>query len=100
MIIWQPPHYYALPMLPVVRGFAETKKHIIAFVACLIPLPFFLTSLGPVFLIVSLLLSVGWLVIGVYGYFMKDDLKWAKWMFIYSLNYLTIIFVLMVIVTI
>ena len=113
MFIWQPPHFYALamkkceeyrkagvPMLPVVRGFAETKKHIIAFVACLIPLPFFLTSLGPVFLIVSLLLSVGWLVLGIYGYFMKDDLKWAKWMFIYSLNYLTIIFVLMVIVTI
>ncbi len=113
MFIWQPPHFYALamkkceeyrkagvPMLPVVRGFTVTKKHIVAFVACLIPLPFFLTTLGPVFLTVSLLLSVGWLVLGVYGYFMKDDLKWAKWMFIYSLNYLTIIFVLMVIVTI
>ncbi|WP_278692617.1 hypothetical protein, partial [Parageobacillus thermoglucosidasius] len=26
--------------------------------------------------------------------------KWAKWMFVYSLNYLTILFVAMVIVTI
>jgi protoheme IX farnesyltransferase len=30
---------------------------------------------------------------------MKDDLKWAKWMFIYSLNHLTILFVAMVIAT-
>lgn len=113
MFIWQPPHFYALamkkcaeykkagvPMLPVVKGFAVTKRHIVAFVACLLPLPFFLTALGPVFLTVSLLLSVGWFVLGIYGFFMKEDLKWSKWMFIYSLNYLTIIFVLMVIVTI
>ncbi|WP_458414023.1 heme o synthase [Schinkia sp. CFF1] len=113
MFIWQPPHFYALamkkceeyrkagiPMLPVVKGFAETKKHIVAFVACLLPLPFFLMSLGPVFVFVSFLLSVGWFALGVYGFFMKEDLKWSKWMFVYSLNYLTIVFVLMVIVTI
>lgn len=113
MFIWQPPHFYALamkkceeyrkagiPMLPVVKGFEVTKRHTVAFVACLLPLPFFLTSLGSVFFIVSLLLSVGWFVLGIYGFFMKDDLKWAKWMFVYSLNYMTIIFVLMVIVTI
>ncbi|NSL50741.1 heme o synthase [Calidifontibacillus erzurumensis] len=113
MFIWQPPHFYALamkkceeyrkagiPMLPVVRGFAVTKKHIVVFVAALLPLPFFLASLGTVFLTVSILLSVGWFILGLYGFIMKDDLKWAKWMFIYSLNYLTIIFVLMVIVTI
>jgi len=113
MFIWQPPHFYALamkkceeyrkagiPMLPVVKGFEVTKKHTVAFVACLIPLPFFLLSLGPVFFTVSLLLSIGWFALGVYGFRMKDNLKWAKWMFIYSLNYMTIIFVLMVIVTI
>lgn len=113
MFIWQPPHFYALamkkceeyrragiPMLPVVRGFEATKKQTIAFVACLIPLPFLLTALGPVFLTISLLLSVGWFVLGIAAYFMKDDLKWAKWMFVYSLNYMTIIFVLMIIVTI
>ncbi|WP_017753587.1 heme o synthase [Calidifontibacillus oryziterrae] len=113
MFMWQPPHFYALamkkceeyrkagiPMLPVVRGFETTKKHTVAFVACLIPLPFLLLQLGSVFLTVSLLLSIGWLIVGVYGFFMKDDLKWANWMFVYSLNYLTIIFVLMIIVTI
>ncbi|WP_102347068.1 heme o synthase [Bacillus sp. Marseille-P3661] len=113
MFIWQPPHFFALamkkceeyraagiPMLPVIHGFKATKKQMVAFTAALIPLPFFLTALGPVFLTIAGLLSVGWFVLAVYGFVMKDDLKWAKWMFIYSLNYLTIIFVLMVIVTI
>lgn len=112
MFIWQPPHFLALamkrceeyreagiPMLPVVHGFAMTKRQIVVWVACLLPLPFYLFSLGVPFLTVATLLNVGWLVLGLYGFKMKDDLKWAKWMFIYSLNYLTILFVAMVIAT-
>jgi heme o synthase len=112
MFLWQPPHFLALamkrceeyraagiPMLPVVHGFAMTKRQIIVWVACLLPLPFYLFSLGVPFLTVATLLNVGWLALGLYGLKMKDDLKWAKWMFIYSLNYLTILFVAMVIAT-
>ena len=33
------------------------------------------------------------------GLTMKDDIKWARIMFVYSLNYMTILFVAMVIVT-
>lgn len=112
MFIWQPPHFLALamkrceeyraagiPMLPVVHGFAMAKRQIIVWVACLLPLPFYLFSLGVPFLTVATLLNVGWLALGLYGFKMKDDLKWAKWMFIYSLNYLTILFVTMVIAT-
>lgn len=112
MFIWQPPHFYALamrraeeyraaniPMLPVVKGFKTTKKHILIWVAALIPVPFFLTSLGIPFLILANVLNIGWLVLGIYGYRIKDDIKWAKFMFLYSLQYLTIIFVAMVIVT-
>ncbi|MED4988958.1 protoheme IX farnesyltransferase [Geobacillus sp. NFOSA3] len=112
MFIWQTPHFLALamkrceeyraagiPMLPVVHGFAMTKRQIVVWVACLLPLPFYLYSLGVPFLTVATLLNVGWLALGLYGFKMKDDLKWAKWMFIYSLNYLTILFVAMVIAT-
>ena len=112
MFIWQPPHFYALamrrveeyraagiPMLPVVKGFKTTKKHILIWVAALLPTPFFLTSLGIPFLILATVLNIGWLVLGIYGYKIKDDIKWAKLMFVYSLQYLTIIFVAMVIVT-
>jgi heme o synthase len=113
MFIWQPPHFLALamkrveeyraagiPMLPVVHGFAMTKRQIVLYVACLLPIPFYLFSLGKLFLIVATILGVGWLALGLAGFFMKDDVKWSKLMFVYSLNYLTILFVLMVVVTI
>lgn len=112
MFIWQPPHFYALamrrveeyraagiPMLPVVKGFKTTKKHILIWVALLLPTPLLLTSLGIPFLVLATVLNIGWLVLGIYGYRIKDDIKWAKLMFVYSLQYLTIIFVAMVIVT-
>lgn len=112
MFLWQPPHFYALamrrveeyraagiPMLPVVKGFKTTKKHILIWVAALLPTPLLLTSLGIPFLILATVLNIGWLVLGIYGYKIKDDIKWAKLMFVYSLQYLTIIFVAMVIVT-
>ncbi|MBD1380949.1 heme o synthase [Metabacillus arenae] len=113
MFIWQPPHFLALamkrseeykaakiPMLPSVYGFAITKRQMMVWVVCLLPLPFYLFQLGMPFLILATALNIGWLVLAIYGFKMKDDLKWAKWMFIYSLNYLTIMFVAMVIFTI
>ena len=63
------------------------------------PIPYFLTPLGMPLVILTILLNIGWLIFGLYGFKMKDDIKWAKGMFIYSLNYLTILFVSMVIVT-
>ncbi len=112
MFIWQPPHFYALamrraeeyraagvPMLPVVKGFKTTKIHILLWVAALLPVPFLLSSLGIPFLILASVLNIGWLVLGILGYKIKDDIKWAKLMFVYSLQYLTIMFVAMVIVT-
>ncbi|MED1469668.1 heme o synthase [Bacillus salipaludis] len=112
MFAWQPPHFYALamrrvkeykaagiPMLPVVKGFKTTKRHIVLWVAVLLPIPFFLKSLGIPFLILATVLNLGWLALGIYGYRIKEDIKWAKLMFVYSLQYLTIIFVAMVIVT-
>ncbi|MFS0782439.1 heme o synthase [Bacillus sp. 1P06AnD] len=112
LFIWQPPHFYALamrrceeyrkagvPMLPVVKGFKRTKISINLWVLFLMPIPFFLTSLGTPLVVLTALLNIGWLALGLYGFKMKDDIKWAKSMFIYSLNYLTILFVSMVIVT-
>ncbi|WP_275898309.1 heme o synthase [Peribacillus alkalitolerans] len=112
MFLWQPPHFYSLamkrceeyraagvPMLPVVKGFARTKKSIMLWILFLMPTPIFLTSLGMPLVILAIILNVGWLVLGIYGYRLKDDIKWAILMFVYSLNYLTILFVAMVIVT-
>ncbi|WP_203339376.1 heme o synthase [Planococcus beijingensis] len=110
MFIWQPPHFYALamkrteeyraaniPMLPVVKGFHRTKKSMLAWVVMLFPLPFLLMELGTGFIILATLLNIGWLVLAIRGFKVTDDLKWAKTMFIYSLNYMTILFVSMII---
>lgn len=110
MFIWQPPHFYALamrrtdeyraaniPMLPVVKGFARTKKSMLVWVLLLFPLPFLLTELGAGFLILATLLNIGWLYFALRGFKAKDDLKWATTMFVYSLNYMTILFVSIII---
>ncbi|MGG1690217.1 protoheme IX farnesyltransferase [Bacillus ginsengihumi] len=112
MFIWQPPHFYAIamkkceeyreaniPMLPVIRGFQVTKWHMLIWVICLLPIPFFLKAIGIPFVMLATIFNIGWLVLSIAGFKMKDDLKWAKYMFIYSLNYLTILFVAMVILT-
>lgn len=110
MFIWQPPHFYALamrrtdeyraaniPMLPVVKGFARTKKSMLGWVLLLFPLPFLLTELGMGFIILASALNLGWLYLAIRGFKAKDDLKWATGMFVYSLNYMTILFVSIII---
>ncbi|MGE6378268.1 heme o synthase [Peribacillus muralis] len=112
MFLWQPPHFYALamrrveeyraagvPMLPVVKGFKAAKRSIMLWIICLMFIPFFLIPLGIPLVILAALLSTGWLILGINGYRKKDDVKWATSMFVYSLNYMTILFVAMVIVT-
>lgn len=112
LFLWQIPHTFAIaikrseeyraagvPMLPVVYGFDFTKRQIFVYIACLLPLPLFLTSLGTTFVIVATILNVGWLALSVRGFFIEDDVKWAKQIFIYSLNYLTILFLMMIVVT-
>lgn len=111
MFIWQPPHFLALamkrseeyrkagiPMLPVVSGFAVTKRQMVLYVASLIPISLLLSpSFGSIYTFIALILGVGWLALGIAGFFMQDDMKWSKLMFVYSLNYLTIIFILMIV---
>jgi heme o synthase len=110
MFAWQPPHFYAIamrrteeyraagiPMLPVVKGFARTKKSMLAWVLVLFPLPFLLPQLGWPFIVLATALNAGWLFIALKGFRAADDIKWATSMFVYSLNYMTILFVSMII---
>jgi heme o synthase len=112
LFIWQMPHTYAIAMkkhdeykaagvamLPVVHGFKVTKRQVLIYVACLLPLPFFLTSLGTTFIVIATVLNIAWLVVSISGFFTKNDFKWAQVNFLYSVNYLTILFIMMVIVT-
>ncbi|WP_338447844.1 heme o synthase [Niallia oryzisoli] len=108
IFIWQMPHTFAIAMrryddykragvamLPVVHGFEVTKRQIVVYILCLFPLPFFLGSLGTTFVVIATVMNIIWMVTGIRGLFMKNDIKWANQMFIYSVNYLLILFLLM-----
>lgn len=112
LFIFQMPHTFAIAikknkeykaagvaMLPVVRGLSVTKRQMVIYIACLFPLPFFLETLGSTFIVIATLLNVGWLVVSISGFFTKNDLKWAHVNFLYSVNYITIMFLMMIFVT-
>lgn len=115
LFLWQPPHFWSLgirrveeyraagfPLLPVVKGIKRTKLQMVPYVFLLLPAAFLLyyyEYVGLVFLIVSLLSSVVWFIHTLSGLKTQDDEKWAKINFLISVNYLMLIFILMVVNT-
>ena len=87
-------------MLPSVKGFNRTRVSMFFWLVVLLPLPFLLSSLGVTFIVLATLLNLGWLYLGLTS-FKKDtdQTKWATKMFIYSLNYLVVFFVLVVVIS-
>ncbi|TQR35454.1 heme o synthase [Brevibacillus brevis] len=106
LFLWQPPHFLALamlkteeyragnlPMLPVVKGFAETKRQMVLWGSVLFPaslLLFIHGSLGFVYLLVMAVMGIVYMVLLFQGFKTKDDLAWARKLFGYSILYLTV----------
>lgn len=113
MFLWQIPHFLALAimksddyrtagyqMLPVVKGFLETKRQILLWTAALVPVSLFLYAVGvvgKVYFAAATILGLGWLALAVVGFFSKDVMKWARQMFAYSLVYLIVLCVVMMV---
>ncbi len=116
LFLWQPPHFWALgirrveeyraagyPLLPVVKGINRTKYQMLPYIALLIPVPILMYAYGYtglIYTIASVLLSVVWLGMAIAGFKKQDTDKWAKTAFIFSINYLTLSFILMIIDTV
>lgn len=112
LFMWQPPHFFALamrrsedyrtagiPMLPVVKGFYETKKQTLFFTTLLLLsslILFYTGALGLFYLTIALVLGGIYIILSIRGFFVKDDRQWANQMFFYSLIYLTAILLTMV----
>lgn len=106
LFLWQPPHFLALamlkteeyragnlPMLPVVKGFAETKRQMVLWGSVLFPaslLLFIHGSVGYVYLAVMGIMGIVYMVLLFQGFRTKDDLAWARKLFGYSILYLTV----------
>lgn len=113
MFLWQPPHFLALgmvradeyraagfAMLPVVAGFDATKRQILHYVAAMVPASFLLYGFGVVgklYFIGAALLGLAYLVMAARGFVVRDDLRWAKQMFAFSLVYLNAILALILV---
>lgn len=111
LFLWQPPHFWALgirrkeeyraagfPMLPVVRGTAATRASMIRYAAPLVPvslMPYLYGAVGPVYPVAAAALGLGWLHIIVRGFKEADEDRWAKKVFVYSINYLMALFIIM-----
>jgi protoheme IX farnesyltransferase len=115
LFLWQPPHFWALgirrveeyraagfPLLPVVKGIPRTKLQMLPYIALLIPIPILMyvyNYTGIWFLIIGEILSVLWLFMAVKGFSSQDNDTWAKKVFLFSINYLTIMLLVVVLDT-
>ncbi|UTW58190.1 heme o synthase [Kordiimonas sp. SCSIO 12603] len=106
IFLWTPPHFWALslfihkdyekvgvPMLPVVAGEKETRKQILLYSLLMVPCaiaPYFMGFAGPVYGVVTSVLSAWFLVLAFYVW--RGNEKAYKKLFLFSILYLFTVF--------
>ncbi len=107
LALWQMPHFYAIairrlddyraakiPVLPVVRGVRLTKVAILFYIIAFIIAAAMLAVLGyagKMYLAVVLTIGVIWLALAIRGFWIADDQRWARGIFLTSLIVLTLL---------
>ncbi len=117
IFMWTPPHFWALalfvktdyanvgiPMMPVVRGEASTRRQILAYSVLLVPIaaaPWFIGGTGIVYGVASLALSLAFLALSVPVAFRQtgenDTMRPEKRLFAFSILYLFALFAALVV---
>ncbi len=113
VFIWTPPHFWALaifrhkeykkvgvPMLPVTHGLAYTRMQILLYSVLLLLvtiLPYLAGMSGVIYLASAVILGVIFLVYAINIYRRPDDPKVAWDTFMYSVKYLMLIFIALLI---
>jgi len=108
LFIWQVPHFLAITLyrtdeyagagfkvLAAQRGPRAAKLHIVAWLACLVPVSMLLVPVGVAhraYAIAAPLLGLALFGVGVAGLRRDAGERWARWLFIASLVYLTALF--------
>jgi len=109
VFIWTPPHFWALaiyrveeykkvdvPMLPVTHGLAYTRMQILLYTVLLLLvtlLPYLAGMSGLIYLVSALILGLIFLAYSIKIYKNPDDNKIAWRTFMFSVNYLMLLFV-------
>ncbi len=117
IFMWTPPHFWALalfiksdyakvgiPMMPVVRGQASTRKQILAYTVLLVPIagaPWFIGETGAIYGVTALALSLLFLALSLPVAFRRsedgDAMKPEKRLFAFSIIYLFALFAALVV---
>ncbi len=108
LFLWQIPHFVSIALfckeeyaaahlksLPLQRGDAASRAHIVACCATLIPVALLLYPLkvaGPIYAASALVLGAAFLGIGLYGFWRKLGSAWARQLFFVSLLYMAGLF--------
>ena len=111
VFFWTPPHFWSLsllmkdeyaragvPMLPVVRGEAETRRQILLYTVLLYAvtqLPFCAGAFGATYLVCSVVLGAGF-IFGAWRLTRQPERRTALRLYLYSLAYLALLFGAMV----
>lgn len=101
LVFWQMAHFYAIaiyrlkdykaadiPVLPAVRGIKTTKHHMLYYIAAFILTSSLLTVFGYTgytYLLAVMIVGLRWFKLGLDGLSTKQDIKWARRMFGFSL---------------
>ncbi len=112
VFFWTPPHFWALallirgdyeraniPMMPVVRGVVETRKQILVYTVIMIAVTLLLVATGTsgvVYLVLALGLG-GWFLYDAIRLLREGTQGAARRLYLYSLLYLALLFVAMVV---
>jgi protoheme IX farnesyltransferase len=108
---WTPPHFWSLsllmkdeyakvgvPMMPVVRGERETRRHIVLYALLLYAisqLPFCAGEFGTAYLFASIALGLAFIA-GALWLYRQADRRSALRLYLYSMVYLALLFGAMV----
>lgn len=111
LFCWQMPHFFAIaicysddyaragiPVLPLKRSMAYTKVNILIFIILFFLVTLLLPILGVthlLYLITATLLGIIWIGMGLWGFFVEDNMVWARKLFLFSIINITLLSVAM-----
>ncbi|WDF53201.1 heme o synthase [Paenibacillus sp. KACC 21273] len=109
MLLWQMPHFYGIairrfdeykaagvPMLPIVKGIKRTYIQTNVYIVLLLFSSFLFWTLSPYVTLVSFVVTLAWLYLSVSTFKKYENKKWSHKMFIFSINHITIIFLMII----
>jgi protoheme IX farnesyltransferase len=113
IVLWTPPHFWALslytsgdyakagvPMMPVARGAASTRRQILLYTILLAPLavsPWFLGYAGPIYGVVATVTGAIMLWLAIKVKVEREGFKAARSLFAFSILYLFLLFAVLLV---